>query len=68
MSNCGSIDGISQTDNIRGNTGASIVTSYKNVTKVVILPLAAGYWPLAAGLLSLATCLWIGQQQEAGSQ
>jgi len=31
-------------------------------------PLATGYWPLAAGLLSLAACLWVGQQQEASGQ
>jgi len=68
MSNRGPIYWVSQTDNVRGNRGASSVMSHKNVTKVVILPLAAGYWPLAAGLLSLAACLWIGQQQEAGSQ
>jgi len=46
--------------------------SPKNVTNVVRYILvqlsslqASGRWPLAAGLLSLPACLWVGQQQEA---
>jgi hypothetical protein len=42
--------------------------SYQNTAKVTFMLLATGYWLLAAGLLSLATFLRVGQQQEASSQ